>query len=86
MNDYYLTPEDYEAAEANGINQQTAYRRFYQLNWSKERAITQKPRKLNKYTEWVKLAEQKGIKHNTFLNRLARGWDLEKAATTPLQK
>ena len=30
---YYITPEQYEIAEANGISYNTLYKRVYELGW-----------------------------------------------------
>lgn len=81
----HLTPEDYEIAERNGINRATAIRRFYHSNWSRERTITEKPRAVGKYGEWLEIAKENGIRVNTFYTRKRRGYSDKDAATKPLQ-
>lgn len=84
----YLTPEDYEIAEKNGISRKLADSRFYDNNWEKERAITQPKRGpvLTIWDEWKEIAETNGIGKSTFNSRLEYGWEPEVAATKELAK
>ena len=85
----YLTDEDYKIAESNGINRDAAYKRFYNIGWSKEKAITiplgatKKP----PFTEEeYRIARNNGIKQSTVSNRYyALGWDKEKCITEPIK-
>lgn len=84
----YLTPEDYEIAEKNGISRKLADSRFYDNNWNKERAITQPKRGplLTMWDQWKEVAEANGICKSTFNSRLEYGWEPEIAATKELAK
>lgn len=84
----YLTDEDYEVAEANGIHRKLLYNRFYMWGWSKERSVSQKPVHhpvMKGYIQkWKPVIEQTGITVALFYARVrAKGWDPERAATTP---
>lgn len=88
----YLTEEDYETAERNGIPRKLAYSRYYGCAWDKEKAITV-PRRVNQgkrkrnYPESMYVqAELNGVSMYTVYSRIRRGWSPEKAATTPTQK
>lgn len=83
----YLTPEDYELAEKNGISRDLAYRRFYENCWEKERAITQPKRGTTSvWKQWREIAEANGIRESTFYSRLNIGLNPEEAATKELSK
>lgn len=77
----YLTKQDYETAQKNGISRKNAYNRFYNLGWSREKTITHSIIKKNLWEQWKDKAVVKNI---TFYHRVQSGWDYEKAATTPL--
>lgn len=77
----YITPEEYEIAERNGISKNLLEQRIRRLHWSHERAINAKPRKRGDYRYWSKVAEENGISYNTFSSRINRGWTPERAAT-----
>lgn len=86
LHNYYITPEEYNIAEKNGISKSTLYRRVYYYGWEKERAINTKPI-INKRCEWSKLAWKNGISHAAYYSRVNKlGWSRQKAATTPIQK
>lgn len=80
---FYITPEEYELAEQNGISKWTLDVRIKDLLWDKETAIT-KPVAKRDYSnkEWADLAEKNGINRNTFYSRLRRGMNPKDAATT----
>lgn len=83
----YLSPEDYEIAEKNGISRELAYSRFYDNHWDKERAITQpKRREQGLWKQWQAIAEEHGICQSTFYSRLNVGLEPEEAATKTLGK
>lgn len=83
---YYITPEEYERAELNGVSAPTLEFRIRSLAWPKEKAVSTPPVQRRKYKEMSKLAEQNGICYSTFKARVNRyGWDVERAATQPLQ-
>lgn len=86
--DYYITPEEYEIAERNGISKKRLQRRIWDLAWDKQRAINEPPQKKSQAIpkEIAKRAEQNGIKYETLRQRIHRfGWDYERACTEPLQ-
>lgn len=83
--DFYITPEEYEEAEKNGVNRKTLSHRVRNSGWDKRRAIETPPRQFIDRKYYAALAESNGIKRSTFQNRVNTfGWDMEKAATTPL--
>ncbi|WP_338630441.1 hypothetical protein [Clostridium baratii] len=81
---YYITPEEYAIAERNGIGKDTLESRVRKLGWDKEKAITKKVEKRNKYGEWIEVSRRNGINDATFRYRVRKGWTLEKAATEPV--
>lgn len=82
----YLTPQDYEIAEKNGINYVNARQRFYRYGWTTERTINKPIRKSqNLWQQWKEIAEANGIKRNTFYNRIyTLGMTPKRAATKPI--
>lgn len=69
-----------ELAAKNGIPRETFNSRVYNLKWDLEYAATTPVNK--KYPEWIKKElKRNGIKYNTFLKRIEKGWDLERAYT-----
>ena len=83
----YLTDEDYEIAAKNGICKKTAYSRFYQNGWTKEKTITTPVPKRRTYPkEWVDLAKKNGISKNLFIMRIRKGLTYEEAATLEIVK
>lgn len=83
---FYITPEEYEKAQKNGISKKMLEIRIRKLAWDKERAINTPIRKQKTYTKEIKeLAGKNGISMATFKSRVNKlGWDIEKAATTPM--
>ena len=82
---YYITPEEYEIAQSNGISERTLKSRVRQLGWDKERAITTPIQKRKNYDKWKAIAESNGICMKTFLTRVnVLGWSEEIAATQSL--
>jgi len=82
--EYYITPQEYDQAQQNGISPGALTIRIRRLAWPKIRALTAPPRQRRSVKDWVNLAEQNGIKPKTFYRRVERGWDLERAATQSL--
>lgn len=82
---YYLTEEDYAVAEQNGVKRTTAYRRFYEYRWTKERTLHEPVNQRQKYdySQWKRECEKHGVTIDTFRYRVKNGWDKERAATTP---
>lgn len=84
--DYYITPEEYERAELNGISHQLLEQRIRLLAWSKEKSMTTKPHIKHPVKDWLKIAEKHGICYKTLVYRINElKWDPEVAATKPLQ-
>jgi hypothetical protein len=83
--DWYITPEEYETAAANGISKQLLENRIRRLGWPKELAMTKPPRKLSKIPrEIVELAQRNDIPYQTLYWRIYAGWAPERAATEPV--
>ncbi|MDN5388863.1 hypothetical protein QMZ64_15670 [Bacillus sp. LB7] len=87
--DFYITPEEFAQAEANGICKDTLIWRIRRQGWDKQRALTEPVQFQDRdkfsviWDEWGKLAEENGVSRAVFRQRLGRGWTKEKAATTP---
>lgn len=80
--EFYITPEEYETAEKNGISSWTLEVRVRDLLWDKGRAITELPQyKDYSNSKMADIAESNGIKRGTFFARVRRGMSPEKAAT-----
>lgn len=84
--DYYITPEEYEVADKNGISRDTLHARMYDLGWRKQKALHTPPQTRTRVEDkWIQMAIQNGIKRGTFFCRIRKqGWSPEKAATEPL--
>ncbi|MCE3202491.1 hypothetical protein [Paenibacillus sonchi] len=82
--DYYISPDDYARAEANGIKRKTVEARIWVLGWEKGRAITLPPKRQYSRKKWLPIAQQNGIPERIFYNRVCKGWLPERAATQPL--
>jgi predicted DNA-binding transcriptional regulator AlpA len=81
----YLTDEDYETANKNGISHINAYKRVYEYQWTIARAITT-PVKRKEDSLWLKYKDQVeklGITQMGFYQRINKGMLPEIAATTP---
>jgi len=81
---FYITPEEYQAAEQNGISAHLLGIRVRDLAWKKDRAISTPPRVVGNLVKWRDAAMANGIRANTFYTRLRRGISPEEASTTPL--
>lgn len=82
---YYITPDDYARAEANGINKRTLERRVREFGWDIERAVNTPILSRNKLNEsMVKLAEKNGVSRRLYARRIKElGWTEEQAASVP---
>lgn len=81
----YITPEEYEKAEKNGIDKNTLYKRIREYGWDKQRALSQPKRVRPNLSKWKAIAVKNGISEGTFYSRVCNmKWDLERAATTPI--
>lgn len=84
---FYITPEEYEEAERNGVDSFNLERRIRLLGWNKEKAIRTPLGKIKDRSHWAAVAKKNGIKYPTFMNRVRLGWDEKAAATThPIPK
>lgn len=94
MWDFYLTDEDYEIAESNGIPRKIAYGRWYR-GWDRERILTEpyvkrsrtykNKRKSRVTPEQYEIAKQNGVGRNTVINRVYQlKWTVSQAITLPL--
>lgn len=79
----YITPEEYDIAEKNGISKKLLERRIRTYGWDRERALTEPPG--SKYGKWIEIAEKNGIKRQTFYVRVNEGMTPEEAATKPIR-
>jgi hypothetical protein len=87
--DLYITPEEYEIAEKNGISRKNLEDRVWTLYWNKQKAITVPVMQRNPtpWREWKEVCEKNGISYGTFMSRIKNsGLDPEVAATKPLDK
>lgn len=84
----FITDEEYEIAEKNGISKGNVDQRVHAYGWEIERAITQPIRKQRKHTynqKYLDLAKENGISLSVYRYRVKEaGWDEERAATTPV--
>src|SRR5690625_4600507 len=85
MREFYITPEEYEIARKNGINEKNLNQRIRDYGWTKEKAMTAPIKKQMDRKYWAKIAEENGIHYNTFMSRIhTYGWNDKKAASKPL--
>ena len=80
---YYITPDDWDIANANGLLPQTVYSRVMR-GWSIDDAVSL-PVRINKHNvpQYLKeRAKEIGLS-SAAVSRLDRGWNLEEAHTTP---
>jgi hypothetical protein len=89
--DFYLTEEDFQKAEENGIPEKLVIARYAHKgynHWTKEEILSSPKREGNyRYSdEILSKAEANGVKYKLFVERVFKGWSEEKAATTPPRK
>lgn len=68
---YYITPENFNTALANGICENTLIKRVRTHGWDIERAITTKPER-GKWSKWIEIAKGNGISPSVFYTRITR--------------
>ena len=80
----YLTQEDFETAEKNGIGYNTAHARVYRYGWDAEDAITKPVFKKtpSEKAPWARWKDKSLVCRETFSWRLRVGWDEKEAALT----
>ena len=82
---FYITPEEYEAAERNGIDGWTLERRIRYLGWRKRKAIhTPKRKRDTRYSSLARKAIENGITRKAFYMRIERGMCPYEAAKKPM--
>ncbi|HHT7202590.1 MULTISPECIES: hypothetical protein [Bacillus] len=82
--DFYITPEEYEIAELNGICKDALEYRVRSGGWDKDKAIAE-PIK-DKGEEWLSIKEialSNGIARKTFTRRRKLGWNIEDSYSIP---
>lgn len=79
----YITPEEYEIAEANGISKKRVDVRVRKLGWPVKKAIT-KPTQNRNQKEWVEKAIKNGITPQCYYGRVHKNWSKEEASTIPM--
>ena len=75
---YYVTPEEYEIAENNGISRQNVYNRVYMIGWDVEKAITDKVKRKKGYKKLLEKSNS-NVKYGTFIYRVNKGLSIEEA-------
>lgn len=76
----YITDEQYEIAEKNGIKRGTVHNRVTVLNWTVEDAISKPPTKGMTFTdEELRLMKKHKLSYLTVRRRLKAGWSRESA-------
>ncbi|MVX62261.1 hypothetical protein GKZ28_00920 [Clostridium chromiireducens] len=82
---YYVTPDEYEIAEALGISKDLVDKRIRLYTWPKKMAISIEPKQVKKYDNSIKdLLKVNGISEGTFYKRIKYGWSVERACTEPV--
>ena len=83
---HYITPEDYETAEQNGITAELAETRAWERGWDIDRAVTT-PKRVARcfkgtWGKWKETAARHDVDRILFINRVrSLGWSEEEAAT-----
>jgi len=83
--DYYITPDEYERAERNGICCRVLNERIRNFGWDKDTAMI-KPVRRSNATSWCKVKEialKNGINYQTYYARMKKGWKLIDAISKP---
>lgn len=88
---YYITPEQYEIAEANGISYNTLYKRVYELGWKPEVACEKELVKHREglWSKWKHLALHNNITQRQFYDRVRdnnKYMSCYEAATRPIKR
>ena len=83
---WYITPEDYEKAEKNGIKRDTVNQRVRRFGWDIESAITKKTNRVHLPKENTEKAKENKIDRQTLLKRIREGWSIEDACTIAIKK
>ncbi|MEB9294891.1 hypothetical protein P4J18_12270 [Bacillus cereus] len=82
--DFYITPDEYEEAEKNGISRDLLTCRVRKFGWDKEIAMTKPSRyNANRWKNIKEIALKNGISHSTYTARIKKGWRLIDAISKP---
>ena len=79
----YITPEEYEYAERNGISKTNLEIRIRKYGWAHSRAVNQPIRKLKRHP-MLAVAKENGISTKLYHSRIKNKWSEERAATEPV--
>ena len=80
---YYITPDDWDIANANGLLPQTVYSRVMR-GWSIDDAVSLPVRAKKNVPDYlIKRSKEIGLSKAAIKSRIDRGWNLEEAHTTP---
>ena len=81
---FYITDEDFEVAESNGIKSSTVKNRVYRDGWDIDRAIKQ-PIEVHDPSckGWNEWKDKAVVGKSTYLSRVRKGWTYEEAALKP---
>lgn len=83
-----LLESHFEAAAQVGIPRALLHQRYYQSNWSLERATTEPVNEKvpSEHTPYMSVAQVNGICRSTYLTRVSKGMSKEEASTKPVSK
>lgn len=81
--DYYITPDEYERAERNGVSRKLLNVRVRRYAWDKDIAMTKPPQKTAEWSTVKEIALKNNICRSTFKSRRKRGWSLVDSMTKP---
>ncbi|MEB9249509.1 hypothetical protein P4H97_26700 [Bacillus cereus] len=82
--DFYITPDEYEEAEKNGISRDLLTCRVRKFGWGKEIAMTKPSRyNANRWKNIKEIALKNGISHSTYVKRIKGKWRLIDAISKP---
>jgi len=85
---YYITPDEYERAERNGICYDLLNSRVRALGWNIERAINTPVKRKSTYKNhgsYTQTALENNISLSTYYERVRGGMSKEEASTKPIQ-
>lgn len=82
-----LTEEEFEQAKLNGIPRARVHARYYQSDWSAQRAITEpvKQRGNSEHRSFLAIAKENGISRAKYYERISEGMVKQDACTIPTQ-
>jgi len=84
MDSFYITPDNYNTAQQNGITAHLLTNRVRTYGWDIIKATTTTPRPLNTNQEWRDIAKENNISSSIFSHRVSTGMSMEKASSMPV--